>query len=247
MSGKQLRKKAKSLSIKKGSKYEFLQKIIVGGFLNLPQKTDDVIKEIRSTFGRRIDAGEISIYMKKFMGEGIIRSFPIGNGRGNIWVLASMQKEEAMRLINKDKKTREIEEDLFSDRLLEKLEGDFEVEFNDLRHNLGKSGTCTAFLLRKILEKLIYLGFAKNGIESKLEDKSRAGGLVGLETMINIASSEKIKGIPFLMPKTAKEIKGMKFLGDTAAHNPLINIDMKTIVSQMPYIITAYEELAKKL
>jgi len=68
-----------------------------------------------------------------------------------------------------------------------------------------------------------------------------------LGTMINIASSEKIRGISFLTPKTAKEIKGIKFLGDAAAHNPLINVDMKTIIPQMPYIITAYEELAKKL
>ena len=70
---------------------------------------------------------------------------------------------------------------------------------------------------------------------------------MGLETMINIASSEKVRGIPFLTPKTAKEIKGVKFLGDSAAHNPLINVDMKTITPQLPFIITAYEELAKKL
>ncbi len=47
--------------------------------------------------------------------------------------------------------------------------------------------------------------------------------------------------------KTAKEIQGIKFLGDTSAHNPLTEVDMKTIIPQMPYIITAYKELAKKL
>jgi hypothetical protein len=50
-----------------------------------------------------------------------------------------------------------------------------------------------------------------------------------------------------LIPKTANEIKGLKFLGDTAAHNPLVSVDMKTIVPQMPYIITAFEELARHL
>jgi len=49
------------------------------------------------------------------------------------------------------------------------------------------------------------------------------------------------------MPKTAKEINGIKFLGDASAHNPLINVEMKTIIPQMPFIITAYEELSKKL
>ena len=43
-----------------------------------------------------------------------------------------------------------------------------------------------------------------------------------------------------MMPKPAREIRGIKFLGDASAHNPLIDIDMKTIVPQMPYIITAY-------
>jgi hypothetical protein len=71
--------------------------------------------------------------------------------------------------------------------------------------------------------------------------------LEGLKDIIEIAAKEKINGIPFLIPKTANEIKGLKFLGDTAAHNPLVSVDMQTILPQMPYIITAYEELAKHL
>jgi len=47
--------------------------------------------------------------------------------------------------------------------------------------------------------------------------------------------------------KTANEIKGLKFLGDTAAHNPLVGVDMASIIPQMPFIITAYKELAKHL
>ena len=65
--------------------------------------------------------------------------------------------------------------------------------------------------------------------------------------MINVAVTEKVGGVPFLTPKTAKEIQGIKFLGDAAVHNPLANVDMKTILPQMPYIITAFEELAKKM
>ena len=94
---------------------------------------------------------------------------------------------------------------------------------------------------------MIYIAFSKHNIETKLEDRTKPSGLVGLEIMINSASLKKINGIPFLMPKTAKEIKGIKFLGDVSAHNPLTNVDMKTIIPQMPYIITAYEELTKKL
>ena len=123
----------------------------------------------------------------------------------------------------------------------------FKTELNDLRLNFGTSGICTAFLLRKILEKLTYIVFARNGIESKIEDKNSPGSLVGLEKMLSIAEKEKIQGIPILTPKTAKKIQGIKFLGDASAHNPLVNVDMETIVPQMPYIITAYKELAERL
>jgi len=145
------------------------------------------------------------------------------------------------------KKVASIEEELFSHDLIEKLGENFETELNDLRLNFGNSGTCTSFLLRKILEKLIYIVFAHNGIETKLEDKNQPGGLKGLQTMIGIAASEKTGGFPFITPKTAREIRGVKFLGDSSAHNPLINVDMETIIPQMPFIITAYKELVKHL
>ncbi len=145
------------------------------------------------------------------------------------------------------KEVESVENELFADSLVKKLGKSFSSELADLRLNFDRSGNCSAFLLRKILEKLIYITFARNNLQPKLEDKSRPGGLVGLETMVNIAAIEKIRGIPFIVPKTAQEIKGIKFLGDAAAHNPLVDIDMKTIIPQMPFIITAYKELAYHL
>jgi hypothetical protein len=137
--------------------------------------------------------------------------------------------------------------DVLPDELITGLGREFETEIQDLRMNYGQSGTCTAFLLRKILEKLIFLTFAKNGLGSQLEDKTKGGALVGLQTMLNLATAHKVHGKPFLMSKTAKAIEGIKFLGDTSAHNPLVNVSMKTIVPVMPFIITAYSELSKKL
>lgn len=143
--------------------------------------------------------------------------------------------------------TKSAEEELFEDSLVEKLGKPFEREMQDLRLNFGHSGNCTAFLLRKILEKLIYIAFAKNTMETKLEDPVKPGRLIGLEAMINISAKEKINGVPFLMHKTAQEIRGVKFLGDASAHNPLVDIDMKTIIPQMPFIVTAYKELSQHL
>ena len=145
------------------------------------------------------------------------------------------------------KEVDKIENELFDEKLLKKLGKSFEIEIVDLQHNFGKSGNCTAFTLRKILEKLIYITFAKSGLVSKLEDASTPGRLVGLEAMINTATREKVKGIPFLTSHTAQEVRGIKFLGDASAHNPLTEVDMKTIIPQMPYIITAYKELARLL
>ena len=138
-----------------------------------------------------------------------------------------------------------LNDDVFSDKLIKDLGTVFETEIKDLNLNYGTSGTCTAFLLRKILEKLVFLTFAKNGISDQLKDKN--GDFVGLKTMLDLCKANKVGGKPYLMPKTAKEIAGIKFLGDTSAHNPLINVDTKTIVPQMPFIITAYEELSTKL
>jgi len=136
-------------------------------------------------------------------------------------------------------------EKIFPEQLIKELEKDFVTEISDLKLNYGVSGTCTAFLLRKILEKLIFIAFFKNNLSNKLKDKN--GDFVGLKTMINLATTNNVQGKPFLMPKTAKEIESIKFLGDTSAHNPLIDVDMETIDQVMPYIITAYKELSKSL
>lgn len=151
------------------------------------------------------------------------------------------------RISATNKEIESARESLFSEEILKKLKKDFEEEIKDLNLNFGNSGTCTAFLLRKILEKLVYIVFARNGIEAKIEDKNSPGGLVGLEKILNIAAAEKIQGIPILTLKTAQRIQGLKFLGDASAHNPLANVDMETIVPQMPFIITAYKELAARL
>ncbi len=247
MSAKNLKDKASHLLLQRGSKHELIQKLIVSGFFDAPKTTSELTLEIRQTFGKKLQSNEVQTYMKKFMEAGIIRAVQNKQSRGNFWIIASVDKSKAAQLIGKSKKVQEIEHDLFSDGLLKKLGKDFDVEFADLQHNFDRSGTCTAFLLRKILEKLIYLAFAKQGVEAKLEDKAQTGRLVGLESMISIAVSEKINGVPFLTSKTAKEIRGIKFLGDAAAHNPLTNVEMRTVIPQMPFIITAFEEVAKKM
>jgi len=221
--------------------------LILDGFFDPPVANEAVVRRIKERFGKRWQTIHIQTYMQKFMKADIIHAVKAKGHRGNYWVLANIKRDDALRSIGKKRKVLELEEDLFSGTLAKRLSRDFGRELKELRHNFGENGNCTAFLLRKILEKLIIIVFGKNRKDKLLEDKSRPGGWIGLKDMIEVAAREKLNGVPFLVPKTASEIKGIKFLGDTAAHNPLVSVDSSTILPQMPYIITAYEELAKRL
>lgn len=194
--------------------------------------------------GKKIKVNSLTALMEPLLKEGIVKIKIIGKGgnKRKYWFPGWLDKKQIEFNITGKTSTPDK---IFPEKLVKKFGKDFETELKDITYVYGRSGTCTAFLLRKILEKLIFLSFAKNGLSDKLKNKS--GDFVGLKAMLNLATSNKVDGKPFLMPKTAKEIDGIKFLGDTSAHNPLINVEMKTIIPQMPFIITAYEELSKKL
>lgn len=215
----------------KTNAYNCLEILWRSGFFKIEKNLSEISKGINEKWGHNFSSVEICKALAKAQ------------------FLKCTGKRRAFRYIQKispvSKKVQNIEEALFSKDFLEKLGRSFEIEINDLHLNFNNSGNCTAFLLRKILEKLLYITFAKANISSKLEDAS--GKMLGLEAIINIASVEKIAGVPFLIPKTGEKIKGIKFLGDVSAHNPLTNVDMETIIPQMPYIITAYKELAERL
>jgi hypothetical protein len=247
MSGKTLKQQVKDMDIDPKSRYSFLRQLIVEGFFDSPIPSKGVVHRIKEKFGRKWKTSHVQTYMRKFMMAGIIHAVkPYGNPN-NFWVLASVSRPDALSLIGKTAKIQELEHELFSTDLTKRLKKDFEQELQELHENFGRNGNCTAFLLRKTLEKLIIITFGKMGRNALLEDKARPGGWKGLQEMIEIAAREKVNGIPFLIPKTANEIKGLKFLGDTAAHNPLVSVKMKTILPEMAYIITAYEELARRL
>lgn len=203
------------------------------GFFKDTRTLKDVSARITEKWGHNFPAPDIS---KVLHGAG----FLIRTGKRRFF-------QYKQKTSPKSKKVENIEERLFSANLVTKLGGRFKTEIEDLHLNFGRSGTCTAFLLRKILEKAIFLACAKNGISEKLEDGSGDSRLIGLEAMVGTAVREKISGIPILTSKTAEKIRGIKFLGDTSAHNPLVNVDMETILPQMPFIITAYKELAERL
>jgi hypothetical protein len=236
--------KAKSFPKKKECFSGRVCTLLLEGEFNDILSSQDFVHCLNEGPGKKIKIANLASLMEPLLKAGIVKIKIEGKGRNKrkYWFPGWIEKEQVKSKLST--KTT-INEDILPQRLVTALGSDFEVEISDLYLNYGKSGTCTAFLLRKILEKMIYLAFAKNGMSNKLEDTS--GGCIGLKTMINLAKENKVHGKPFLMPKTAKEVEGIKFLGDTSAHNPLTNVKLETIIPQLPYIITAYEELSRKL
>ena len=223
------------------SRRDYIRSIVNGPFLLTARTSAEVVAELRQKFGtgRLIQTKDIQPLMRWFMGDrGEVRATQKGNKKA--WILVGAIKPQLGGSLHRKTALPGVLQTTLR-------KSGFEVEVKDLNHNYGTSGTCTAFLLRKILEKLIYTVMARHGLSPLIEDEKQPRGLLGLDAMVKVASRQKVQGVHCLMPKTAQKIQGIKFLGDTAAHNPLTNVKMESITPQLPFIITAYEELIAKL
>ncbi len=135
--------------------------------------------------------------------------------------------------IGKTNRVIEAEHALFAPDLELKLQKNFSRELEELRGTFGRYGNSSAFLLRKILEKLLIICYRKVGKAALIEEKIIPRGILGLESMLQLAMKERVNSVPMLSGKTGSQVKGAKFLGDTAAHNPLVNVDVEDILPQM--------------
>ncbi len=238
---------ARRMDLDGGSNYELIRKLLVEGLFDAPVSSAQVVGRIRETSGKKLSTGYVQTYMRRFMGAGLVHAVRPNKSQSNYYVLTTVPRQDALLMIGKQKRVLEVEQRLFSDALVKRLERNFDIELAELHDNFGRHGNATAFLLRKILEKLLIIVFGKLGRDAQIVDKGRPGGWKGLQEIIEIAAKEKVEGLPLLLPKTANAIKGIKFLGDAAAHNPLVSVNMTTILPQMPFMITAYAELAQRL
>lgn len=232
-----------ALSFEEKSVNDMIRNLIIDGEIcDSPTPSNMVSEKISERFGTTVPVVAINTYMKTFQKEGILIGIKIKQGKAKkrLW-LGSWLKTRATHL-SIQSTTIPI-----SVNTMASLGSKFVREINDLRMLYGKSGDCTAFLLRKILEKAIFLAFAKNGMLNKLEDPAKKPKYYGLDKMIEIAAAEKGKdGKPYLTPSVAAKLAGVKFLGDSAAHDFLANVEMDEIPHQMPYISVALSELSKK-
>ena len=245
MTTEDLKQIAMRLSLAEGTGYSWLRELICDGFMDAPVSSAEIVHRIREKFGRKWDTARVQTYMRKFVG--IVHAVKPKGSRVNYWVLASVSRADGLQMIGKSHRVIELEQTLFSPDLESKLQRNFSKELYELRGTFGRYGNCSAFLLRKILEKLLIICFRKVGKSVLIEDNNKPGGLIGLESMIELAMKERVNSVPILSGKTGSHIRGTKFLGDTAAHSPLIDVDVEDILPQMPYVVTAYKELAVHL
>lgn len=130
---------------------------------------------------------------------------------------------------------------------LENILGDnFSTEIKDLGLVYGRSGLCSAFLLRRILEKALFHSFAENNKLDKIESDIDNKKYVGLSKMLNIARNEKNdENRDFINHQTAEKVEDVKFLGDMASHNFLSPIEMDEVEDEFPKIRRALRELSR--
>jgi len=162
----------------------------------------------------------------------------------NKHILFSQREPPEIKIKKKEiEKLNEVLSKITTKKLGERFQQDIRELNIAFTYDCGNSA---AFLLRKILEKSIFFVFAANNKTDLIKYK-KSNQLIGLESMINLSSKEKIKGLPILLPKTAKELLGIKFSGDSAAHDYLADIEVSEINLQLPFWTMAIKQLTDKI
>ena len=110
----------------------------------------------------------------------------------------------------------------------------FKKEVEELKLVSSKCPNSTAFLMRKILEKLLFISISKSNNKEKItrlrEEQFR---LPNLSELLNLAKSAEINNKHIIAPKNIDKIDGSKFLGATSAHDYLTSVSFEDIQNEI--------------
>ena len=132
---------------------------------------------------------------------------------------------------------------------IEKELGDtFKKEMNEFKIVNKTCSNCTAFLMRKIFEKLLFIILCKSDQQSKISTYRKTNQqLPNLTSLLNWSGQAEIKSKHIISPSNLSKIQGSKFLGDTSAHNYLTSVSFEDINNEISLWRITIKELASNL
>ena len=145
-----------------------------------------------------------------------------------------------------------IEKGIKKESNLEEIRGclgdAFKQEMGELVLVSNSCPNSTAFLMRKILEKLLYIIISKSDNKQKIiELRKNQDRLPNLSELINLAKSAEIDDKYIIAPKNINKIEGSKFLGDTSAHDYLTNVSFEDIKNELTFWRITIKQLCSNL
>jgi hypothetical protein len=159
-----------------------------------------------------------------------IKKFPKG------WKQITSSKEKG---IKKESSLEEIKSCLGKD---------FKKEMNELDYVSSTCPNCTAFLMRKILEKLLFIIISKSNKKNNIDKiKASEDRLSNLTELLNIAKLSEINNKHIIPPKNIEKLSGSKFLGDVSAHDYLTSISFEDIQNEISIWRISIKELSSNL
>ena len=179
------------------------------------RKPKEIEDKIDKDFGIYVSNVIPTLKLKKFHKK--LRNFP---KKG--WRQIKAPKNKG---IKKESNLKEIKECLGSA---------FEKEIKELEIVSNICPNCTAFLMRKILEKLLFITISKSNNKKAIDRiKTSQSRLPNLSELLNIARSSEIDDKHILAPKNIDKLGGSKFLGDTSAHDYLTSVSFEDISNEI--------------
>jgi len=207
--------------MKKG---EIIDSFWESGYFEQYRKLKDIVLKTWKDY--KIDAGNITMTLKS---KSYLKKFPQG------WKQIRPSKKKIII------QTDELEEISFI------LGSSFEKELFELKIAFIHQPDCTAFLLRKILEKLLFIILSKSNKKQRIAESKKKDKLPNLTELLNLAKSAEIENVHILSPKNIVKLHGSKFLGDVSAHDYLTNVSFEDIKQEISIWRISIKELAKNL
>lgn len=193
------------------------------------RKPKEIEDKIYEDFGIYVVNITPTLKLKRFNRR--IKNFP---KKG--WKQIRAPKEKGVK---KESNFKEIKEGLGSA---------FEKEMDELEIVSSSCSNSTAFLMRKILEKLLFIIISKSNKKLEIDSiKNTEDRLPNLTELLNISKTAEINNQHILSPTNIRKLGGSKFLGDISAHDYLTSVSFEDIQNEISIWRISIKELYSNL